>query len=72
MDFKCFLCNNEFGNAKIILKHLKIVHLLKDKSCNLKCVANNSCTKVFHTFDGLRKHSEICHKNKIKSKVKFK
>lgn len=71
MNFKCFLCTKEYTNMKYTLKHLKIDHLLKDKSSNFECVANNTCVKYFHTFDGLRRHSEICVKNKKFRKVKL-
>lgn len=64
MDFKCFLCNEEFSNMKTVFKHLKIVHLLKDKSSSLQCVANSNCARCYQNFDGLRKHSEMCVKNK--------
>lgn len=62
MDFKCFECKCEFADVKNIFYHMKTVHLHKNGSTQLFCVANNDCTKSYLSFDSLRNHLKQCVK----------
>lgn len=62
MDFKCYLCQKQFGEIKLICQHLRIIHFLQDNSTNIRCAVNSQeeCSKSFHTFNALQKHMKMC------------
>ncbi|XP_063918286.1 uncharacterized protein LOC135133729 [Zophobas morio] len=61
--FSCFLCT--FSNLALgkFLKHLRQVHALYDnEKLRLKCF---SCTNIYETFSGYRRHIQKCNTHKI-------
>lgn len=59
-DFTCFLCEKKIKNVKDIVKHLQILHNIKDKTVELKCCANSKCTQSFKTFRCFKEHISRC------------
>lgn len=62
MNFACNYCANKYfkTNGEAI-KHLKIVHKVKEKVDQIKCTVKNSeCNKYFQTFSGLARHITKC------------
>lgn len=68
MDFKCFLCADEFSDEKTSIKHLKTHHLVQNGTMNIKCLINHRnpalCSKQYKTFASLQKHMKYCIKVK--------
>lgn len=55
------MCSNEFGDAKIIISHLKIDHIVKSNIIEMKClVKGNSCENGFYKFEQLKNHLKKC------------
>lgn len=54
MNFKCFVCSKELIEVETTIRHLRIIHFLKEKKDVLKCIVSSAnCTKEFETFQGL-------------------
>lgn len=64
MDFKCNFCGDFASCATDIISHLRISHKIVENTDRICCVVNNSCTKSYLTFSGLRTHMKKCVQNK--------
>lgn len=58
--FRCFLCEKRFADELEIVKHLKIIHNVKDRTMDLKCAVSFNCTKTYTTFKCFREHISKC------------
>lgn len=56
-NFKCKVCQKDFGSASELLKHTKDYFLLKQE---VLCLMNN-CHKPFKTYNGLKSHYYRIH-----------
>lgn len=65
MSFYCYLCSDRFfEDDKLVVKHLKANHRIKEKINQIKCTVKNSkCGKHFQTFHGLNRHVQNCLKD---------
>lgn len=60
MNFKCFVCENLFSEQKIIVKHLKKDHFVKENKDPIYCLKNNNCKRYFLNFRALNDHLKTC------------
>lgn len=60
MEFKCFDCPELFSDEKSAIKHLKIIHFIKDNKKSIYCLKNNGCKEFFSTFRHLKVHMKSC------------
>lgn len=60
MEFKCFKCFELFSEEKIAIKHLKIIHFIKENKYPIWCLKNNGCKNQFLTFRQLKNHMKSC------------
>lgn len=60
MEFKCFECCEEFPEEKVVVKHMKIIHFIKDNKTSIFCLKNNGCREQFSTFRNLKSHMKSC------------
>lgn len=64
MFFICYICAKEFENIDQIIKHLKVIHMIKENVHEIKCVVKknekNKCEKKFFTFRSLKRHIGNC------------
>ena len=68
--FKCFLCEKEFKQEKIVISHLKLDHFVKENTIEIKCVVKGkSCSAGFYTYSSLKSHMKKCLQNAIKIDV---
>lgn len=59
--FSCFLCEKHFFDEKEIIKHLKIMHNIKDGTTNLKCAVSNQCSATYTSFKYFKDHISKCN-----------
>lgn len=68
MDYKCFLCADEFSDEKKSINHLKTHHLVQNGTMNMNCLINHRnpevCSNKYKTFASLQKHMKYCVKVK--------
>lgn len=60
MESRCFLCDLSSNNHSIIIKHLRIIHNVRESIQTINCIASVKCAKSFLTFKGIQKHLEKC------------
>lgn len=65
MEFKCFECLEIFSDGKSAIKHLKVIHFIKDNTNPIYCLKNNGCKNHFSTFRNLKKHMNSCYPNEV-------
>lgn len=69
--FSCFVCEKRFSNESEIIKHLKIIHNVKDRTMNLKCAVSSECTKTYTTFKCFKEHISKCDHSMQVVKILF-
>lgn len=69
----CYLCQQTFCNSPDAVKHLKIMHFVKENVNKIFCIVRTEedrCPKMFQTFRGMTTHAKKCLKTNIfKTKV---
>lgn len=69
MDFKCYVCFENFPNCNATIYHLREIHNIKDGAGQtIQCIVNGLplCQKTYKTIGGLRKHVQKCWFSKKK------
>lgn len=61
----CYLCEQTFFDLPEAVKHLKIIHLVKENVDEIICVVRNEnnsmkCSRTFQTFRGMCAHAKKC------------
>lgn len=61
----CYLCDQTFSNSPEAVKHLKIIHLIKEHVDEIFCIVESKkdrvkCSKTFQTFNGMSAHAKKC------------
>lgn len=59
MDLRCFKCNKKCLDLPEAIKHLKIIHLIKENVDDIFCLRPN-CKKSYRTFKTLKAHIDKC------------
>lgn len=63
MDFKCNICGLELNEINLMVRHLKVIHMVKENVSGIRCVVNkNSCKKSYASFKALKEHTVSCIK----------
>lgn len=62
----CNICRNSFDSVDFYIKHLNLVHKLRDYSDTFKCPINN-CPSNFGQKGKLKRHIQSCLKYSIDS-----
>lgn len=59
--YECYKCASKFENQDDAFEHLKIVHKVRNKSHQIKCLKNfNVCQKTYSSFAALKNHHQLC------------
>lgn len=65
MNFKCFVCSELFSSDKMAIKHLKIIHFIKDNKEPIYCLKNNGCQYHSFTLRQVKVHMKSCIENEV-------
>lgn len=56
MQYKCFLCGDNFEHLENCLLHLKNFHNYVDGVNEFTCIVNNQCSRSFLSIKSLKVH----------------
>lgn len=76
--YKCCECGKKFSEEKIVINHLKCVHLIRNKTKTLGCIVNivenYECCHFAQSYETLKAHSKKCIivQNEIKLREKVR
>lgn len=60
MDYRCFVCNENFELQNDAIQHLKIEHSIQDRSTPIECIVA-VCTLKYLSFKALKLHLNKSH-----------